>query len=792
MAAAPKLEREALEQLAKDNFLELLKRWFSGAEFDGKKVSKDGWVIDVSYGSWNGPEGQRGTSVLDLRAKQKGISILQVERLVQSDLEDIGAIKHDQPASTAPKKKKGPKAIVPVPDDAVKLDWTTLLKDELSWRRFGAKQPPSAFWEYRDEKNRLIGYRVRFDPPGEAKYLGSLIWAGSGKGWQMSDFPMPYPIYGLQELVKFPDKPVLIVEGEKTCNAAIKLFPGHVVVSWPNGVKAIRWVEWGWLKGRTVIIWPDADPEGDVCSSELRTILYRNKVHTCRVVELPPGLTLGWDLADPIPDDMDPQLLVDRAMDIPKEIAELNRKHMVLKEQGAVVVYTEELDPLTGNRIYVRSTFQDLRNLYCNRFVILGVTARGATLEKDLGTYWLESPDRREYQGVVFSPSKTPDGYLNLWQGFTVTPKPGSWDLLREHILQNICNGDQKNFDYVISWLARMVQHPDEAGRVALVMRGKRGTGKGVFAQAVGHLLGEHFLHLSNSRHLTGHFNLHLRTSVFVFADEAFWAGDKQGESTLKTLVTEDWAQFEGKGRDTIKGKNTVHLAIASNENWVVPAGLDERRFLVVDVSDSHIQDFTYFRSINAQLKAGGYEALLYDLLNHDIEDFDVFDVPKTEALLEQKIRSLDAGLAWWLDVLQEGKLPGDENGEGRVPFQLLVDSYVKHINRNSYSARGAATKLAMDLRKWLDKTPLPRRPFRDKYKELVGYNTDGSPRLTEKQGSIYMMPELKACRAAFERLTNQSFKWDNDGGSWERETWSTSVPHGADRNGVPEEDIPF
>jgi site-specific recombinase XerD len=68
-------------------------------------------------------------------------------------------------------------------------------------------------------------------------------------------------------------------------------------------------------------------------------------------------------------------------------------------------------------------------------------------------------------------------------------------------------------------------------------MRGKQGTGKGVFARGFGHLLNQHFLHLARSKHLVGNFNAHLRDAVVVFADEAFLAADdKETEGVLKAI----------------------------------------------------------------------------------------------------------------------------------------------------------------------------------------------------------------------------------------------------------------
>ena len=45
---------------------------------------------------------------------------------------------------------------------------------------------------------------------------------------------------------------------------------------------------------------------------------------------------------------------------------------------------------------------------------------------------------------------------------------------------------------------------------------------------------------LFGTKHLVGNFNAHLRDKLLVFADEAFWAGDKRAEDQLKAMVTEE------------------------------------------------------------------------------------------------------------------------------------------------------------------------------------------------------------------------------------------------------------
>jgi len=98
-----------------------------------------------------------------------------------------------------------------------------------------------------------------------------------------------------------------------------------------------------------------------------------------------------------------------------------------------------------------------------------------------------------------------------------------------------------------------------------------------------------------------------------------------------------------------------LHVGMASNSDWVVPATRDERRFLVLDVADNRIGDRQYFTAIVEQMKAGGLAGLIYDMLQRDISEFEVRDIPDTEALDDQKRLSLDSLDRWLIAVLERG-----------------------------------------------------------------------------------------------------------------------------------------
>ena len=363
------------------------------------------------------------------------------------------------------------------------------------------------------------------------------------------------------------------------------------------------------------------------------------------------------------------------------ELAELNDKHAVICDMGGrVKVVTEQATEINRTRISSMS-FTDFKHRYCNRKVSLGKDDDGKEKFAALGTWWLHHPMRRQYETIVFAPGREIAGAYNLWRGFACEPKKGDGhQRYLDHVHDVICNRDDTVYNYVVGWMARTVQTPATTGMVAIVMRGRQGTGKGVFAKGFGSLFGRHFIHVSNAKHLAGNFNAHLRDAVVVFADEAFYAGDKQNESTLKALITEELKIVEGKGIDSEQAPNYTHLIMASNYDWVVPANESERRFMVVDVSDREMQKDDYFRTLTDSFYSkGGKENLLHYLMAYDLSGFQVTKMPKTPALQAQKLESMPSERKWLHSKLQDGMWISDhDEWRTEVMRDMLYANYIE------------------------------------------------------------------------------------------------------------------
>ena len=219
------------------------------------------------------------------------------------------------------------------------------------------------------------------------------------------------------------------------------------------------------------------------------------------------------------------------------------------------------------------------------------------------------------------------------------------------------------------------MQNPGTQPEVALVFRSIKGTGKGLFGRALCQAFGQHGLQISSHSHLTGNFNRHLQDCAMLFADEAFWPGDKSAEGTLKRIITEPTLIIEPKGVDSRSEPNRLHVILAANAEWVVPASMRERRFAVFAASEKYIGKKKYFTPLYQQLEKSGIAAMMYDLLALELGDWHPRnDIPNTDALIEQQRRSLDEKDQRWASLLTEGVLPGaqQENLRRSSSFSLF------------------------------------------------------------------------------------------------------------------------
>ncbi len=159
---------------------------------------------------------------------------------------------------------------------------------------------PSASWAYKHADGRLAFVVARYETP-RGKEIRP--WRPNGAGFEAKAIPAPRPLYRLPELVADKSKPVLVVEGEKSADAAAKILTGFAVTTWPGGADATKHADLAPLRDREVIVWPDADNAGRKAAAEILARL-AGLARKVAVLEID-GRPEGWDVADAVAEGYD-------------------------------------------------------------------------------------------------------------------------------------------------------------------------------------------------------------------------------------------------------------------------------------------------------------------------------------------------------------------------------------------------------------------------------------------------------------------------------------------------------
>lgn len=332
-------------------------------------------------------------------------------------------------------------------------------------------------------------------------------------------------------------------------------------------------------------------------------------------------------------------------------------------------------------------------------------------------TMWINSPDRREVDKIIFDPKKYYEQlngceeysqFYNLFDGFKITREsvddvkvPPNFEdhAYFQHILKRWCNGNEKVYNVVLNMFAHIIQKPWEKMNISLVLRSTERTGKGLPLQIFKNIIGsKYFFQPSQPSHILGDFNAQLKTAIVCFLDEMVWGGDKEKAGTLKKLVTENTNYINEKYCPVLRIKSFINLFMASNEDWICPAGATEQRWLVENVSDElAIIPKRQKNKIVKDIMSIDLRMLAKFLYDRDLTGWSHRETVNTQGLRDQKIQSLSPIRKWWLDSIERGSLSADEN----APFgkQYPKTAIYEYFTMSNYDRHMSERKFWIDMK---------------------------------------------------------------------------------------------
>ncbi len=374
-----------------------------------------------------------------------------------------------------------------------------------------------------------------------------------------------------------------------------------------------------------------------------------------------------------------------------------------------------------------------------------------------INEFWV-APTTTMFSGTAFSPIAAGASLLNFWVGPREAIAGGSCSSILDYLQMIICNGDLASYDYLISFLAHMVQNPEEKPGVMIVLLGKQGTGKGMFFSLLRSIWNRTTLQIADIDMAIGRFNACLERSFAVCMDEALFSGDRRALDRLKSIVTESIINIEQKYQPSRSIRSVHRFFAASNHDQFAHLEADDRRFVFLRVSEARQQDTAYFGQLSAAFQdSGNIGAFVHHLQQIDLSNFDVRKRPRTGEHLMQRIKSLQGVDRYWYEVLVTENLAGLDSQyvQGTswseplfIPSMTLVCHY-REFNKNAQRYQTVQTTEMIANIRHLCPSARQSRQFHP-----------ASGLANKKQMRGLLLPDLATARAEFESVMGGPVPW--------------------------------
>ena len=146
-----------------------------------------------------------------------------------------------------------------------------------------------------------------------------------------------------------------------------------------------------------------------------------------------------------------------------------------------------------------------------------------------------------------------------------------------DNVLNLMCNYDEKRKEYLLNWLAYVLQYPERRNHTAIEIVTTQGTGKNFIFNIIADYLGEYGNINGNIEDLYASFNSILADKKLIIFNEC--PKTKKDLGALKSFITEDRIQIKGKYIPEYITDNLTNVIILSNHFDTNTIEDNDRRF---------------------------------------------------------------------------------------------------------------------------------------------------------------------------------------------------------------------
>lgn len=208
--------------------------------------------------------------------------------------------------------------------------------------------------------------------------------------------------------------------------------------------------------------------------------------------------------------------------------------------------------------------------------------------------------------------------------------------LFLDHIRNVIANGNDEIYNYILVWVASILQKPSFKTGIALVILGKQGAGKNdFFTNVICHLMSRYANeNITSIDSIIGTFNAALENKKLLVLNElqSIDVNKYLNSDKLKSVITDRTLNINQKNEHEREAENVANLIMVSNNNIPIKIESCDRRYCVTKASDIHIGDYEYFEKLFESFTPEFYENLFTFFMKMDVSKINLRKIPNSES----------------------------------------------------------------------------------------------------------------------------------------------------------------
>jgi hypothetical protein len=234
----------------------------------------------------------------------------------------------------------------------------------------------------------------------------------------------------------------------------------------------------------------------------------------------------------------------------------------------------------------------------------------------------------------------------------------------------NICEGREDSYEFLMTWIADIFQNSADKPGVAVTLSGEKGTGKSKLFHWLLRATGRYGLKVTHQRQIVGNFNAHQEGKLLAVVEEASCVTDKALQGVLKDAITSQEIMIEGKGRDPRSANNFMRYAFISNDEQIVAATKDERRYFCLRCGTGRQRDNAFFAALDREMENGGLQGFMKHIIGFQPKAGwqSAYSPPKTPYLRLQQAHALSPLEKFIVSLVRDG---GYETESGSLSIEL-------------------------------------------------------------------------------------------------------------------------